>query len=192
VAPGDEVLRLVESAYREHFEVQPARASVSFVGVELIEVLRFADGANDHYLTLGMSRRPMSDGATSVVEDWEGSRAELLTTASSRPAGLWKRLAVLAASPVVQGAVYQPGGRIDLGEALVAGSRCSGVVLAPSPLKPIPVPGASAVVILQALPATANELAWARVHGSDALIDRWRELDVDLADLARLEMPLRD
>jgi hypothetical protein len=41
------------------------------------------------------------------------------------------------------------------------------------------------VNVLQLLPATPNELAWARVHGSEALIERWSVQAIDLTDLAR-------
>jgi hypothetical protein len=41
------------------------------------------------------------------------------------------------------------------------------------------------VVVLAVLPATATELAWGRVHGSEALQQRWADAGTDLTDLAR-------
>jgi hypothetical protein len=180
-----ELLATVEAAYREHFEVAPARASVSFLGVEPIEVLRYADGERDHYLSLGLSRRPMSDPSAMVVDELAGPRAELLVTAVGRAEGLWQSLAVLAAAPAVEGAVYATGNRIDLGQPLCSGSRCTGGVLVPGPLHPIAVTGLSEIEVLQLVPATATELAWARVHGSEELRRRWLAASTDLIDLGR-------
>lgn len=180
-----ELLGAVEAAYRQHFEVAPSRASISFLGVEQIEVLRYADGERDHYLSLGMARYPMTDPSAMVVEEGVGPRAELLVTAVGPVEGLWRNLAILAAAPAVEGAVYTAGNRIDLGEPLCAGSRCTGAVIAAGPLHPVPVMQVSDVEILQLLPATSTELAWARIHGSDELQRLWREAGTDLIDLKR-------
>lgn len=187
VHPQANVLELVESAYRRHLEVAPARASISFLGVEQIEILRFPDvtGAVDHYCSLGMSRHAMVDPAATVVDEVSAPRAELMLTARAKPDGLWRQLAVLAAAPAVEGSVYSVGNRVDLGAALCAGSRCTGVILQRSGVPPIKVTGMADVDVLQAVPATANELAWARVHGTPALVQRWNEQALDLQDLMR-------
>ncbi|MDQ1742278.1 MAG: hypothetical protein QOE23_617 [Pseudonocardiales bacterium] len=183
-APPD-LLRLVEAAYRQHFETVAARASVSFLGVDPIEVLRYPDGGTDHYLTLGMARFPMADPGDAVIATDTAPRAELILSAAGRPESLWRALAVLAAAPAVEGAVYQAGNRIDLGEPLCPGSRCTGGVLAASGLQPIAVAGVADVQVLRVLPATQTELAWARVHGSERLVQRWQETGTDLTDLMR-------
>lgn len=183
-APSD-LLDLVEAAYRQHFEVAPDRASVSFLGVEPLEVLRYRDGSTDHYATLGMARYPMGDPAETTVATSSAPRAELLVTAAGRPDSLWRALAVLAAGPAVEGAVYQPGNRLDLGEPLSPGSRCTGAVLIASELRPIAIPGVADVQVLRLLPATSTELAWARVHGSEQLRLRWQASGTDLTDLMR-------
>jgi len=180
-----DILNVVEAAYRQHFEVVPARASVSFLGVEPIEVLRYPEGNRDHYLSLGMSRYPMVEPSESVVAVGSAPRAELLISAQGRPDLLWRRLAVLAAAPAVEGAVYAVGNRVDLGEPLSPGSRCTGGVLAAGPLGPITVPGVAGVQILRVLPATQTELAWARVHGGEQLEQRWLRAGTDLTDLMR-------
>ena len=161
------------------------RASVSFLGVEPIEILRYPGDGCDHYLSLGMSRYPMADGADVVVDTASAPRGELLITATGRPDELWRQLAVLAAAPAVEGAVYAVGNRIDLSAPLAPGARTTGGVLAAGPLRPVSVAGVADVTILQVLPATATELAWARVHGSDALRERWLAHGVDLTDLSR-------
>lgn len=180
-----DILQLVEAAYRQHFEVAPARASVSFLGVAPIEILRYPDGVTDHYLSLGMSRHPMADPNDFVIQADSAPRAELLLSAAGRPEALWRTLAVLAAAPAVEGVVYQVGNRVDLGEPLCAGSRCTGGVLSATQLRPIEIPGLAAVRVLQVLPATQTELAWARVHGSEQLQQRWLTAGTDLTDLLR-------
>jgi hypothetical protein len=180
-----DILQLVEAAYREHFEVVPARASVSFLGVDPIEILRYPEGRLDHYLSLGMSRHPMSDPSEEMVAIQSAPRAELLLLAAGRPEPLWRKLAVLAAAPAVEGVVYQVGNRVDLGEPLCSGSRCTGGILAAATLQPITAPGLAAVQVLRVLPATQVELAWARVHGSEQLQQRWLAAGTDLTDLMR-------
>jgi hypothetical protein len=176
----------VEAAYRQHFEVTPSRASVSFVGVSPIEVLRYACGAGRFdYLSLGMSEQAMVDPSATVVDAGTAPRAELLLTAGAGPDGIWRRLALLAAGPAVQGLVFDVGHRIDLGEPWYPGSRCTGAVLHASELRPVPVPGNAEVRVLRVLPATADELAWARVHATAELITRWEDQGTDLADLER-------
>ena len=182
-APG--ILQLVEAAYRQHFEVVPARASVSFLGLDPIEILRYADGRTDHYVSLGMSRHPMADPGALVIAAESAPRAELLLSAVDRPEPLWRNLAVLAAAPAVEGAVYQVGNRVDLGEPLCPGSRCTGGLLTAAALEPIAVPGVADVHVLRVLPATQTELAWARVHGSERLQQRWLTAGTDLTDLMR-------
>jgi hypothetical protein len=177
----------VEDALRAHFGHTPSRASVSFVGVDPIEVLRFEPIPGERmYVSLGMSRRPMTAPSQTVVSP-AGPRAELMLHVrdhSGHPDEVWRRLAVLAAAPSVEGVVYTPGMTVDLGEPLVAGSRCSGVVVTESPLEPIVIRDAS-VTVLEVVPATATELAWCRVHGAAALRQRWADERVDLLDLAR-------
>ncbi|MEO6504079.1 MAG: suppressor of fused domain protein [Jatrophihabitantaceae bacterium] len=183
-APSD-ILHLVEAAYRQHFETAPARASVSFLGLDPIEILRYPDGHQDHYLSLGMARHPMADPGELVIAAENAPRAELLLSAAGRPDQLWRKLAVLAAAPAVEAVVYQAGNRVDLGEPLCPGSRCTGGVLATAGLQPITISGVADVQILRVLPATQTELAWARVHGSERLQQRWLAAGTDLADLTR-------
>ncbi|MGI8667004.1 MAG: suppressor of fused domain protein [Jatrophihabitans sp.] len=191
IAHSGAILAAVEDAYRQHFELEPARASITFVGVEPIEVLRF-DGVSEadpaplvHYLSLGMSRYPMTDPAEIVVDELLGPRAELLLTTRGITGEIWRQLAVLAAAPAVEAARYSAGSRVDLGQPLVAGTRCTGGILIEGPLRPIAIDGLSSIELLRLLPATANELAWARVHGSEELIDRWTDAGLDLTDLMR-------
>lgn len=173
----------VERALAEHFGHHPQRASVSFLGVEPVEVLRFEAVPGEYaYVTLGMSRHPMT-GADEPVRSSDGPRAELLLQVRERRDShreVWRKLAVLAAAPAVEGLVHRAGATVDLGEPLTAGSRCTGVVVTDSA-----IPAVGAIEILQVLPATASELAWARVRGSAALRERWTAAGTDLRNLDR-------
>jgi hypothetical protein len=181
------VLAAVESELADHFGHRPQRASVSFVGVDPVDVLRFEPIPGERaYVTLGMSGHPMT-GADAAVVATDGPRAELMLHVrdpADEFADVWRKLAVLAAAPAVEGVVYSPGMSVDLGELLAPGSACTGVLVGESPLDAIPTP-AGAVTVLQVLPATSTELAWCRVRGSAALRERWREQGVDTLDLRR-------
>lgn len=189
-------LALVEAAYRQHYETAAVRASVSFVGVEPIEILRYeqqveqGDAVVTDYLSLGMSRYPMTEASAAVVDSVTAPRGELLLSVLDRPDDVWRKLAVLAAAPAVESAVYRVGARIDLGEPWCGGSRCTGAVVVDGPLLPIAVTGMSDIAVFRLLPATAVELAWARVHGTQALLDRWRGLGTEVRDLRRDSIPL--
>ena len=181
------VLETVEAALVEHFAHQPQRASVSFVGVDPIDVLRFEPIPGERaYVSLGMARHPMT-GADESVRAADGPRAELLLQVRD-PAGayteVWRRLAVLAAAPAVEGVVYVPGMSVDLGEPWAPGSLCTGVVVTESAVSAVHT-SAGRVAILQTSPATSTELAWCRVRGSAALLERWSRAGTDLLDLAR-------
>jgi hypothetical protein len=186
------VLAAVEAALIDHFGAPPQRASVSFVGVEPIEVLRFEPIPGERaYVSLGMARHPMSS-ADAVLRPADGPRAELmlhLRDPADEHADVWRRLAVLAAAPSVEGVVYRAGMSVDLGEPLVAGAVTTGGLVAPSGLAAIATP-AGEVEILQLLPATSTELAWCRVHGSDALRGRWGDRGTDLLELRRRPVAL--
>jgi hypothetical protein len=185
-------LASVDAALREHFGAPASRASVTFVGVEPIEVLRFEPIPDERaYLSLGMSRNPMTPGQQAARSEG-GLRAELmlhLRDAGDDFAEVWRRLAVLAAAPAVEGVVYVPGMTVDLGEPLAAGSRCTGVLVVGGPIGAVDTP-AGPVDLLQVVPAVATELAWCRVHGSSALRARWTQEGADLLDLARAPVRL--
>jgi hypothetical protein len=173
----------VETALRSIFGAEPARASVSFVGVDPIEVLRFSARGLLSYVTLGMSRHAMTSG-DALVQSQDGPRAELLMQTKTDAGDGWRRLAVLAASPAVEGVVYGDGMTVDLGAPLTEGSRCSGGLIVTSAVAQLET-SVGAVAVLRMLPATATELAWCRVHGSASLRQRWDEQGVDLLDLQR-------
>ncbi|MFC0599671.1 suppressor of fused domain protein [Streptomyces palmae] len=213
------VSELVEARLRSALGEPDARAAVTFLGTDRIEVLRFTDGDVVRYATLGMSAHPMTDpsgsggglggsgglGAAgdslSVVfaDPVRGPRAELLLSVrAGRVDGqvldkVLRPLAVLAASPQVEGVVVAPGNSLDTGEPLWPGAPFTSVLVAEpgglvedltldEPMDP--------VRFLPLLPMTPNEAAWKRVHGAGALQDRWLRHGTDLRDPLRGTVPL--
>jgi hypothetical protein len=129
--PGDDVLVTVEAHLLSVFGPDSGRAAVSFVGVDRIDVLRFGPDAAGGvtYATLGMSRRPMVDPSVVAPEVTEGPRAELLLRTAEPRDSVLRALAVLAATPAVEGLVIRPGATIRLGEPLWDGAGATAVVI---------------------------------------------------------------
>ncbi|WP_424890014.1 suppressor of fused domain protein [Streptomyces sp. XH2] len=209
-----DVLALVEARLRTALGEPDARAAVTFLGTDRIEVLRFHDGDVVRYATLGMSAQPMTDPAgpspdhhpsTSrfaaplsivVADPLRGPRAELLLSVRAGRADtdkVLRPLAVLAASPQVEGLVVAPGASLDTGEPLWPGAPFTSVLVAESgglvedleldePMDP--------VRFLPLLPMTPNEAAWKRVQGAEALQERWLRNGTDLRDPTRSGVPL--
>jgi hypothetical protein len=193
----------VRAHLREHFAktgitAEPDAASVTFLGAEPIDVLRFGPDGDGvvHYVSLGCSRRPMTDPTALATDPLRGPRAEVVVSLRGpSPAGLARTVATLAAAPAVEGLVLEPDALVDLGSplwttspaapvqgtapftaVLLGGSDIDAVAL-PAPLDP--------VAILSAIPITATEAAWVRLKGADAMREAWRTDGVDVLDPSR-------
>ncbi|MFI6942181.1 suppressor of fused domain protein [Streptomyces sp. NPDC050418] len=196
-----DVLALVEARLRMALGEPDARAAVTFLGTDRIEVLRFTDvsaegGAVVRYATLGMSAAPMGDPTATLADPVRGPRAELILSVRGGRADTDKALrplAVLAASPQVEGVVVAPGASLDTGEPLWPGAPFTSVLVAEpgglvedleldDPMDP--------VHFLPLLPMTPNEAAWKRVHGAGALEERWLARGTDLRDPLRASVAL--
>ncbi|MFF4161177.1 suppressor of fused domain protein [Streptomyces sp. NPDC001678] len=213
-----DVLALVEARLLTALGAPDARAAITFLGTDRIEVLRFlaSDDTGDivRYATLGMSAQPMTDPAgpspdhhpsssrfaaplsVSLADPLRGPRAELVLSVRAGRADtdkVLRPLAVLAASPQVEGLVVAPGASLDTGEPLWPGAPFTSVLVAESgglvedleldaPLDP--------VRFLPLLPMTPNEAAWKRVQGAAALEERWLRHGTDLRDPLRAGVPL--
>ena len=193
-----EILALVEARLRTALGEPEARAAVTFLGTDRIEVLRFTDPDQKlvRYATLGMSASPMSDPTSALADPVKGPRTELVLTVRAGFADTDKALrplAVLAASPQVEGVVVAPGASLDVGEPLWPGAPFTSVLVAEpgglvedleldAPLDP--------VRFLPLLPMTRNEAAWKRVHGAAALQEKWLSAGVDLRDPLRRSVSL--
>ncbi|MYW68945.1 suppressor of fused domain protein [Streptomyces sp. SID8379] len=194
---GD-VLELVEARLRTALGEPDARAAVTFLGTDRIEVLRFSDSAQNvvRYATLGMSAAPMADPTAALADPVRGPRAELVLTVRAGLADtdkVLRPLAVLAASPQVEGVIVAPGASLDVGEPLWPDAPFTSVLVAEpgglvedldldEPLDP--------VRFLPLLPMTQNEAAWKRVHGAAALQEKWLNGGTDLRDPLRRSVSL--
>ena len=196
------VVRVVEQHLVEQLGPVSGRAAVTFVGTSRIEVLRFLGvdpdgGSLVRYATLGMAAHPMTDPAELVTDSVGAPRAELVLTLSRPRDDVFRRLAVLAAAPFVEGLVVVPGASLDLGEPLWDGAGCSAVLVAePGGLvADLPLAaqaeGAAPVRFFPLLPMTPNETAWKRANGAGALADRWLGEGTDLRDPDRTAVGLR-
>jgi hypothetical protein len=194
VPAPDDLLTQVAGHLARTLGPDSGRAGVSFVGADPIEVLRFGPDAAGlvRYVTLGMSGTPMTDPAAEVVPT-DGPRAELVLSVRGGQDSALRRLAVLAASPLVEGVVITSGAGLDLGEPLWDGARFTAVLVGePGGLVPdLPIgAGQEPVRFLPLLPMTPNEAAWKRVHGAAALEERWLAAGTDLRDPHRAEVDL--
>lgn len=195
-----DVLSLVESRLRTALGEPDARASVTFLGTERFEVLRFPDpeAGTVRYATLGTSAAPMTDPTAALADPERGPRGELLLSVRAGVAEtdkVLRPLAVLAAAPQVEGVVLTPGAALEVGEPLWPQAPFTSVLVAEpgglvadleldEPSEP--------VRFLPLLPMTPNEAAWKRVHGAAALQERWLKAGTDLRDPARSAVPLGD
>lgn len=170
----------VRAHLRAHFvkagiTAEPKAASVTFLGVEGIDVLRFGPGADGvvHYASLGCSRHAMGD------DPLHGPRAEVVVSlrGATVGAGLARSVAVLAAAPAVEGLVLTVDALVDLGRPLWELAPFAAFLLGDSDIEPL-----SEVLFLQATPVTANEAAWVRLKGPDAMRQAWQEDGVDVLD----------
>ncbi|MEB8336371.1 suppressor of fused domain protein [Streptomyces endophyticus] len=193
-----EVLALVEARLRTTLGEPDARAAVTFLGTDRIEVLRFTDVSQNvvRYATLGMAASPMTDPTAALADPVKGPRAELVLTVRAGLADtdkVLRPLAVLAASPQVEGVVVAPGASLDVGEPLWPGAPFTSALVAEpggliedldldDPLDP--------VRFLPLLPMTPNEAAWKRVHGGAALQEKWLNGGTDLRDPLRKSVTL--
>lgn len=203
-----DVLAEVRARLGEHFAGagiigEPAAASVTFLGAEPIEVLRYGPdtrpGREDvqHFVSLGCSRHPMVDPTELVADPTRGPRAEVtVALRGATPKGLARSVAVLAAAPAVEGLVLEPDALVDLGEPLFeipAGAPSvtrsapfTAFLLGDSEIEPIALPEPLApVVVLTATPITPTEAAWVRLKGAEAMREAWATDGVDVLDPGR-------
>lgn len=181
-------LDAVRAHLRGQFDVKPDSASVTFLGSEPIEVLRFRSAGLTHFVTLGCSRHPMTDPTDFVTDQQRGPRAEVVLRLRDpgTTVGLARSLAVVAATPAVEGIVLVADALIDLGRSLWKGTAFSAVLLGHSDIADLPLdPPRDPVRFLSATPITANEAAWVRLKGAEAMRQTWDVDGVDVLDPRR-------
>lgn len=184
----------VRAHLQAHFtDAEPDAASVTFLGTETIEVLRFREpDSMVHYVTLGCSRHPMTEPTLDIADPLRGPRAEIvLQLRDPGPvSGIARSLAVLAAAPAVDGVVLGADALIDLSSPLWASpsSRVpfTAVLLGRSEIRDLPLdPPRDPVQFLLATPITATEAAWVRLKGADAMRQAWDNDGVDVLNPKR-------
>ncbi|WP_169847117.1 suppressor of fused domain protein [Rhodococcus triatomae] len=186
----------VVSAVRHHLQKrigggEPSAASVTLLGVEPVDVLRFGPDESGivRYATLGCSRHPMGDPGELVADPLRGPRAELVLEIDGGlgpGAGVQTTLAILAATPAVEGLVLVPDALIDLGQPLWAGAPFTAVLLGSSGIEDLPLDEPrDPVRFLSVTPLTGTEAAWIRLRGAEALRDAWGEAGIDVRDPSR-------
>jgi Suppressor of fused protein (SUFU) len=189
-----DVLAEVRAHLREHFAragitAEPDAASVTFLGTERIEVLRFGpdDAGVIHYVSLGCSRHPMFDPTEMVTDALHGPRAEVVVALRGpSPNGLARSVAVLAAAPAVEGLMLEPDALVDLQSPLWDSTPFTAFLLGRSDIDDIPLTAPRPPVrVLSAIPITGNEAAWVRLKGADAMRQAWEQDGVDVLDPSR-------
>lgn len=170
---------------------EPDVASVTFLGAEPMEVLRFRPGGDEvvHYVSLGCSRHPMTDPAALVADPEFGPRAEVVLRLRN-PGSITRlahSLAIVAATPAVDGVVLTEDALIDLGSPLwdnrSGPAPFTAVLLGGSDIADLPLDSQrDPVRFLSATPITATEAAWVRLKGADAMREAWRSDGVDVLD----------
>ena len=159
---------------------EPDAASVTFLGVDSIEVLRFGpdDDGVVHYASLGCSRYGMGDDPV------HGPRAEVLMSLRGNPGdGLARSVAVIAAAPAVEGLVLAPDALVDLGQPLWQGASFTAVLVGDADVAELG--GPQPVGFLACTPITQTEAAWVRLKGAEAMRLAWQQDGVDVLDIRR-------
>jgi hypothetical protein len=191
-----DLLAEVRAHLHEHFvragiAAEPDAASVTFLGTERIDVLRFGPDGGGVYqcVSLGCSRHPMFDPTELVTDALRGPRAEVVVALrgpSPRPRGLSRSVAILAAAPAVEGLMLEPDALVDLRSPLWDSAPFTAFLLGRSDVDDVPlaVPRPP-VTVLSATPITGTEAAWVRLKGADAMREAWVQDGVDVLDASR-------
>lgn len=188
-------LAAVTGHLRAHFaalgmDSEPDVAGVTFLGVERIDVMRFGpdpDGVY-HHVSLGCSRYPMADPSAPVSDPLRGPRAEIVLSlrGGAPSSGLVRSIAVVAATPAVEGVVLGPDALVDLSGPLWIGAPFTAVLLGVSDIAECALePPRDPVQFLAAVPITQTEGAWVRLKGAEAMRQAWADDGVDVLDPLR-------
>jgi hypothetical protein len=189
-----DVLTEVRARLDEHFaavgiDAEPVSASVTFLGAESIEVLRYGpDGDGVYrYVSLGCSRHSMVDPTDMMADPTTGPRAEVVVALRGpTPTGLARSIAVVAAAPAVEGLVLGADALVDLETRLWEGAPFTAVLLSVSDIGDVELAAPlGPVTVLAATPITATEAAWVRLKGAEAMREAWRVDGVDVLNPAR-------
>jgi hypothetical protein len=189
-----DILATVRARLDEHFaaagiDAEPVSASVTFLGAESIEVLRYGPDGDGvyHYVSLGCSRHSMVDPTDMMADPATGPRAEVVVALRGpTPTGLARSIAVVAAAPAIEGLVLDADALVDLETRLWEGAPFTAVLLGVSDIGEVELAAPlEPVTVLSATPITATEAAWVRLKGAEAMREAWRVDGVDVLNPAR-------
>lgn len=168
---------------------EPGEASITFLGADRIDVLRFGPDADrvNHYVSLGCSKQAMADPTDFLADTEVGPRAEVVVSLRSpTPPGLAKSVAVLAAAPAVEGLILEPDALVDLSAPLFENAPFTAFLLGHSTIGDLELPEPKAPVrFFTATPITPTEAAWVRLKGAEAMREAWLADGVDVLDAGR-------
>ena len=191
-----DVLDLVRSHLAATFPGPRAEASVTFLGTQPLHVGRFGPDPSGlvRYATVGVSSSPMHPATATVVDPLRGPRAELVLSLGAPRDAVLRSLAVLAASPQVDGLVLTAGATVDLQQPLWPSAGVTAVLLGdagglvPDLDLPMAGEGVEPVRFFPVLPMTPDEAALARARGAAHLRELWLEAGTDLRDPERVSV----
>ncbi|MGH3582667.1 MAG: suppressor of fused domain protein [Mycobacterium sp.] len=168
---------------------EPGEASITFLGADRIDVLRFGPDADrvNHYVSLGCSKQAMADPTDLLADTEVGPRAEVVVSLRSpTPPGLAKSVAVLAAAPAVEGLILELDALVDLSAPLFENAPFTAFLLGHSAISDLELPEPKAPVrFFTATPITPTEAAWVRLKGAEAMREAWLADGVDVLDAGR-------
>ena len=150
------------------------------------------------YATVGMSRQPLPDPTSPVLEPVSGPRAELVLELRGVHDSVLRPLAVLAAAPAVEGTRPSAGSSFDLGQPLCDGATVTAVLVGEPDgvVADLILPAAGdgtprgPVHFFPLLPMTPAEADFKRARDAATLEERWLIGGVDLRDPYRVGVPL--
>jgi hypothetical protein len=127
----------------------------------------------------------MTEPTAGVADPLRGPRAEVVLSlrATAPTPGLARSLAVVAATPAVEGVVLVADALIDLSAPLWEGAPFTAVLLGDSVIADLPLEAPREPVrFLAAVPVTQTEAAWVRLKGAAAMRQAWLDDGVDVLD----------
>lgn len=172
------------------------QASITFVGVPAITVVRFSSQRTLSYCTQG-ALSPEEN----IIDDSMNINDMLAHQPAAEPQktreyyctftaigaqetfqGFHRTLAIIAASAVVEGLEIRPHAIIDTGEPLWNGSVFTAFLIGDSE-------SIDNVELTELIPITATEAAFIRVQGAEQLYAAWEESQLDYRNPYRVLIP---
>jgi hypothetical protein len=183
---------MVIDQVREHYKTlwgQPSRSALFTLQRCRVEIYKWNEDSNPEevclYASIGASLHPL------VAADPD-HRIEVFTGMLPEQDAIAKPLSMLAMEPGLHRTNLVRGHTVIYPEPLWGGTKMSGfLVLGPVPelIPHLEVSNGTHVEFLQVVPIFPSELRFKKLHGVDALIERWEDADVPFWDPGRAPEP---